>query len=112
LYGDSDAYFPSIQAERFKAALYGENNQEIGGGKATNQSYRCYGENTVKASRFKGEDVSTTIFGESELNLNASGTMKVTSLGEGKVHYDGNAKLNKGLILGETSISYNRSDRN
>ena len=112
LYGDSDAYFRSIQAERFKAVLYGENTLEIEGGKAAKQSYRCYGENSVRTSHFKGEEVSTTIFGESDLNLNASGTMKVTSLGEGKVHYNGNAILNKGLILGETRISRNWVETN
>jgi hypothetical protein len=112
LYGDTEAYFPSINSERFKAILYGENTLEIGGGQAANQSYRCYGENIVDASHFKGEDVSTTIFGESELNLNATGTMKVTALGEGKVHYRGNARLNKGLILGETNISRHWSDKN
>ena len=112
LYGASDAFFSSIRTERFKAVLYGENTLEIGGGYAAVQSYRCYGENTVKASRFKGEEVSTTIFGESDLNLHASGTMKVTSLGEGKVHYSGSATLNKGLILGETNISRNWSGKN
>ena len=112
LYGDSDAYFPFIEAENFKAVLYGENTLEIKGGTAARQSYRCYGENMVKTTQFKGEEVSTTIFGESELNLNASGTMKVTSLGEGKVRYLGNAKLNTGLILGETTISRNRLKTN
>lgn len=110
LYGDGDAYFASIRADDFKASLYGENTLDISSGHAREQTYKCYGENIVRASRFEGEQVSTTIFGESDLNLNAQGTMKVTSLGEGKVHYQGQAELNKGLILGETSISRSKSE--
>ena len=110
LYGDGDAYFASIKAEDFKASLYGENTLDISSGYAQSQTYKCYGENVVRAARFEGEQVSTTIFGESDLNLNAQGTMKVTSLGEGRVHYQGTAELNKGLILGETSISRSKSE--
>ena len=110
LYGDGDAYFASIETDEFKASLYGENTLDIGSGHAREQTYKCYGENVVRAARFEGDHVSTTIFGESDLNLNAQGTMKVTSLGEGKVHYQGGAELNKGLILGETSISRSKSE--
>ncbi len=110
LYGDGDAYFAGIKTGDFKASLYGENTLDISSGYAQSQTYKCYGENVVRASRFEGEQVSTTIFGESDLNLNAQGTMKVTSLGEGRVHYQGSAELNKGLILGETSISRSKSE--
>ncbi len=109
IYGDAQVYIPSIKAEDFKAALYGENSLDIGGGEAYSQNYVCYGQNQVRASKFEGEKVSTTIFGESDLNLNANGSMKVTSLGEGKVHYYGDADLNKGLILGETVISRSKT---
>ncbi len=109
LYGDGDAYFSSITADYFNASLYGEYALDIGGGEASVQSYKCYGENVVRATEFKGEDVSTTIYGESDLNLNASGSIKVTSLGEGRVFYKGAARLNKGLILGETSISRSKT---
>lgn len=109
LYGDGDAYFSSIESDYFKASLYGENALDIGGGSATVQSYKCYGANVVRAIEFRGEEVSTTIYGESDLNLNANSRIKVTSLGEGRVFYKGAARLNKGLILGETSISRSKS---
>ena len=109
LYGEGNAYFSSIEAEQFKASLYGEFGLDIGGGHAPLQSYRCYGENLVRAVQFEGQDVSATIYGESDLNLNASRNMKVSSLGEGKVFYKGAAELHKGLMLGETSISRSKS---
>ena len=109
LYGEGEAYFSSIEAEHFKSSMYGEFGLDIGGGSAMTQKYLCYGENLVRAVQFKGQDVSATIYGESDLNLNASRNMKVSSLGEGKVFYQGAAELHKGLMLGETSISRSKS---
>ncbi|MCK5677170.1 MAG: hypothetical protein KAH72_01660 [Flavobacteriaceae bacterium] len=45
-----------------------------------------------------------TLYGESNVNINVTQDMKVTSYGEANIKYRGNPKINKGIVIGETTI--------
>jgi Putative auto-transporter adhesin, head GIN domain len=103
-YGENEIRLASIKTEYFKTTLYGENDLKINGGKAEYQKYKLYGENKIDSRELKSFVATTTIFGESKIKLAIQDKLKVNSFGESQVRYDGEARVNRGLVFGNTEI--------
>jgi hypothetical protein len=106
-YGENTITLNSIKTAYLKTNLYGQNRLRIKGGKAEYQRYKLYGENEIDATRLKSYSSSTTSFGESRIDLNSQDELRITSFGEARVSYRGDAFVSKGLIFGKTRIEKN-----
>jgi hypothetical protein len=106
-YGENEIRLAAVQTSFFKTHLYGENRLSIGGGKTEYQKYKLYGENTIDATKLKSYSATTVSFGESEIDLHSQDELRITSFGDAKVYYVGDAFVSKGLIFGRTEIQKN-----
>jgi hypothetical protein len=104
-YGENEIRLASLKTEHFKTTLYGENDLKILGGKAEYQKYKLYGENKIDSRDLKSFVAKTTIFGESKIKLSIQDKLRVNAFGESQVRYDGEARVNRGLVIGNTEIS-------
>jgi hypothetical protein len=107
VYGEADVTLSSLHANKFKAVLYGENKLKIREGQASHQRYRLYGENKIDAHTLTSETISSTIYGEGRLSVNASDEVRINAFGEPKVNVTGNSHISKGIIIGRADIRMN-----
>ncbi len=103
-YGEAEITIPSLTADKMDVVLCGTNHLEINGGKVTSQKFRLMGSNEVEASKLSAEEVSSTIYGDSKLRVNASSEFSLTAIGEPTVVWSGPAHLHRGLIIGQPTI--------
>lgn len=104
LFGEIKMDVASMKVGKLKTTLYGENRVNINGGSAESQVLICYGENKVDARGFISKNTKTKSFGESELKLNVSKEIRVTALGESEISFVGDARVNRGIMIGENRI--------
>jgi hypothetical protein len=104
VYGEATVTLASVKANELRANIYGENKITIQGGQADEQLYRVFGESQIDAENLIGQNVSTSLYGESKLKLYASNRIGVTAFGESDVKYHGGGHLQKGLVLGEVTV--------
>jgi hypothetical protein len=107
VYGEAEITIASLHARRFKAVLYGENKLKIKEGQAGHQRYRLYGENKIDSRAFASETISTTIYGEGRLSVNASDEIRINAFGEPQVNVIGNSHISRGIIIGKADIRMN-----
>ncbi len=105
LYGESDVLIKSAELDDLMVALYGESTLKIEEGEVRYQKYKAYGESEVDALGITNSSAKITAFGESEFRISVSDRLKVTSYGEADVQYRGNPSIDKGVVLGENSIT-------
>ena len=105
LYGETDVLIKSAELDNLMVALYGESSLKIEDGQVRFQKYKAYGESEVDALGITNSSAKITAFGESEFRINVSDRLKVTSYGEADVQYRGNPSIDKGVVLGENSIT-------
>ena len=105
IYGESDVLIKSADLENLMVAIYGESTLKIEEGEIAFQKYKAYGESEVDALGITNRSAKITAFGESEFRINVSDRLKVTSYGEADVQYRGNPSIDKGVVLGENSIT-------
>lgn len=105
LYGESDVLVKSADLDNLSVTLYGESSLKIKDGNIGFQKYKAYGESEVDALGITNRSAKITAFGESEFRINVSERLKVTSYGEADVQYRGNPSIDKGVVLGENSIT-------
>lgn len=103
-YGENEIRLTSLKTDFLKTTLYGENNLKILGGSAEYQKYKLYGENKIDSRDLKSFVATTTIFGESKIKLAIQDKLNVNSFGEAQVRYDGDARVNRGLVFGKAEI--------
>src|SRR5690606_14922447 len=104
-YGENDITFASLNTEYFVTKLYGENTLRIDDGKADFQKYSLYGNNDINPVALKSYSATANLFGESSLHLYTADELKVSSFGEGEVHYAGDAQVNHRLVFGNARVS-------
>lgn len=104
IYGESKVYFKEMTTEELTVSIYGESYLEIKGGSVGNQKYRAYGESEVNTLGMGNGSTKITAYGESNFNVNVSDRLRVTSYGEAKIQYEGDPDVDKGIVIGETSI--------
>ena len=105
LYGESEVYIGSVNLENLKVVMYGESYLKLAEGEVGYQKYKAFGESEVHALGITNKSAKITAYGESEFMLNVSDRIKVTSYGESEINYRGNPRIDKGVVLGENSIS-------
>ena len=108
VYGQADVTLASLHAKKFKAVLYGENKLTIKEGQTGHQRYRLYGVNKIDTQALSSETVSTTIYGEGRLSVNASDEIRINAFGEPRVNVSGNSHISRGIIIGRADIRMNR----
>jgi hypothetical protein len=104
IYGESKVYFNELTVKDLTVSIYGESYLEIESGSVDSQVYRAYGESEVNTSEMKNKNTKIIAYGESNFRVNVSDRLKVTCYGETTVTYEGNAELDKGIVIGEAEI--------
>ncbi len=105
IYGESQVYINEANVQNFQVAMYGENYLEIKQGKIKHQKFTVYGESEVNTLNVKNMETKLTAYGDGVFQFNVSEKFKITSFGEATINYTGNPNLQKGIVIGETSIS-------
>lgn len=104
IYGEAEVLLSEVKLNTLNTIIYGESILKIKKGNIGNQKITAYGESEINALGVETESVKITLYGESDANLNVSKSLKITSYGEANIKYTGNPKINKGIIIGETTI--------
>ena len=106
-YGETEITLASLHTRKFKAVLYGENKLRIKEGQTGHQRYRLYGVNKIDTRALSSETISTTIYGEGRLSINASDEVRINAIGEPRVNVSGNSHISRGIIIGRADIRLN-----
>ncbi len=104
IYGESQVYINEVDLENLHVSIYGESYLEIKKGSIKRQKFTAYGESKINTLEVANESTKITAYGSGSFRFNISDKLKVTSYGEATIAYKGNAKLTKGLVIGETTI--------
>lgn len=104
IYGESEVKINFIDVEKLYVSIYGNSFLNIEKGKIQKQKITAYGASKIMASDISTEETKITAFGDGTFKLNASKIIKVTSYGEATILYKGDAKLKKGLVIGDSTI--------
>lgn len=104
IYGESKVTMNSVNVESLYVSMYGESYLEIKQGITSNQKYTVYGEGTINTLGMENKKTKITAYGEGSFRIKVSDRLKVTAYGEATVAYNGTPKVNKGIIIGETTI--------
>lgn len=110
VYGSANITIDSLQARSLKVVAYGENRIKIKAGKAGSQRYVLYGENKVDNRNLDGYTISSNIYGEGRLNVNASDEVRINAIGEPEINITGTSFINKGLVIGRPAIHKENSN--
>ena len=105
IYGGSKIYLNNVDLKALYTTMYGESYLELKKGTVVKQRITCYGEGEVNATNIQKQETKVTAYGEGHFNLNVSENLKVTAYGEVVVNYKGNPIVNKGIVIGEATIS-------
>jgi hypothetical protein len=103
-YGSAEITIDSLEANSLKVVAYGENKIRIKAGKADAQRYVLYGENKIDSRNLAGTIVSSNIYGEGRLTVNASDEVRINAIGEPEINVSGTSFINKGLVIGKAAI--------
>ena len=105
VYGESEVTINEVDLENLNVTMYGESRLKINDGQIDFQKYKAYGESEVHVLGVANREAKITAYGESEFMVNVSDRLKVTSYGESDIHYKGNPSIDKGILLGEYSLT-------
>ncbi len=105
LYGESAVTFAAVHIDDLHTTIYGESSVEIQSGSVNQQSYTCYGEGRVNTTAISSEEAKITAYGEADFSMNVSELIRITSFGEAKLRYKGNAQIVKGLNVGGVDVA-------
>lgn len=105
LYGESSLTLSEVDINDLHAKLYGESSLMMQAGSVARQTYTSYGESRVNSVAISSDEAKLTAYGEADFNLNVSQRIKITSFGEAKLRYKGNAQIVKGLNIGDVNVA-------
>lgn len=103
-YGDAKVIVKDIKVDDLAVDIYGSSFLTLEKGTVNRQKIRAYGASTVMASNVVAKQTKMTAYGDGSYQLNSSERIKITSYGEAKILYKGNAELKKGIVIGESTI--------
>lgn len=104
IYGASQVYLNEVQLGELRTTIYGSSYLEIKAGTIGKQKFTAYGESKVNTLEVANQATKVTVYGEGSFRFNVSEKLKVTAYGEAIVAYHGNPSINKGIIIGRTTI--------
>lgn len=104
IYGESQLYIKELHLKDLKVNIYGDSFLNVENGTVMNQKIVAYGESKINALNLATESTKIVCYGSGSFQLNSSKRLKVTSYGEATITYKGDAELNKGIVIGESTI--------
>ncbi len=104
IYGESQVMLNEVKLGELKSTIYGESSLEIKSGFIRNQKYTVYGDSKVNSLSINNDSTRIIAYGDADIQVNTSKIIKITSYGDAKIAYKGNAIINKGLNIGEMQI--------
>jgi len=104
IYGESQVYFNEINFDKLKTTIYGESVLEFKEGHIGRQKITAYGETKVNTLNIGSDEVKITAYGEGSYRVAVKDRLKVTAYGEASIAYSGSPEVDKGIIIGETTI--------
>lgn len=104
IYGESRVVLNKVKLNRINTTIYGESHLEIKSGSIGNHKIIAYGESKVTAPDVETQNAKVTAYGEANIRLMVENELKVTSYGEATISYSGDAKVNKGIVIGDATI--------
>lgn len=105
IYGESHVILTSVNLGELHAIMYGESTLDINSGWIDHQRYVAYGESHINSLQVNSNTTKITAYGESDFQVNTAAEIKITSFGEARLEYKGNAVVNRGLHVGEMQIA-------
>ncbi len=105
IYGDSEVTINEVNLDQLNVTIYGESYLNLRKGNVNKQKITAYGASKVMAYDVPSKETKVTAYGDGTYQVNASERVKVTSYGEAKILYKGEASLRKGIVIGESTIS-------
>ncbi len=105
IYGDARVVLDKVDLGELRAVLYGESTLDILSGKVKDQKYTSYGESKINSLDVDGNTGRITAYGESNFRMNISDEIHISSFGDSKLEYKGNAEISKGLNINQPQIS-------
>jgi len=104
IFGESEVIMNGVNLNSLQASLYGESHLEIMQGEIGTQKITAYGETTVNTQNVESKETKLTAYGSGTFQLNVADRLKITSYGEATIVYKGNPDVDKGIVIGETTI--------
>ena len=104
IYGESQVYLNEVALQELHTTIYGESFLEVKKGSTGHQKFTAYGETKINTLGVANKSTKITAYGEGSYRVNVSERLKVTAYGEATVAYQGNANVDRGLIIGEATI--------
>lgn len=104
IYGESEVVFKEVDFNDLQTTIYGESELNIEKGTIGKHRVTAYGESEINTIEVDTKSAKLTAYGETEFRLNVSNDLKITAYGEANIEYKGNATVNKGIIIGDTTI--------
>lgn len=104
IYGESQVLLNEVKLGEFRSSMYGESSLEIKSGFIQNQKYTIYGDSKVNSLSINNDTTRIIAYGDAYLQVNASKEIKITSYGDAKIEYKGDAIINKGINIGNVQI--------
>lgn len=104
IYGKSEVTIQEIDVDKLSVSIYGNSFLNIESGTIQKQKITSYGASNVMAADVVSKETKITAYGDGTFQFNVSEKIKVTSYGEATVLYKGDAKLKKGIVIGESKI--------
>lgn len=104
LYGENVIRMAELNTDKFKAVMIGENKLDIRKGKAKKQKYKSIGENWVRADGLDSDLAKASMIGEGMVKLKVDSQLRVSTIGESQVVFNGNPVVKRGLIIGKAEI--------
>jgi hypothetical protein len=104
IYGESQVLLNEVKLGEFRASIYGESSLEIKSGFIRNQKYTVYGDSKVNSLFINNDSTRIIAYGDADIQVNTSKEIKITSYGDSKLEYKGNAIITKGINIGDSQI--------
>ncbi len=104
IYGASQVYLDKVDLGHLKTTIYGASYLEIQEGNIGRHKITAYGETKINTLGVDSKSAKIIAYGEGSYRLKVTDDLKVTAFGEATVTYEGNPKVNKGIIIGEATV--------
>lgn len=104
LIGKTKLRIQEANIQDFSITSFGKNYLEINSGVVPYQNITVFGEDELCLQGVQNEITDMKSLGNSKIKLNVSKRLNVTSMGNSHIQYKGDAKVVKGIVIGNSKI--------
>jgi hypothetical protein len=104
LIGKTKLRIQEANIQDFNISSFGKNYLEVNSGVVSYQNITTFGEDELCLQGVQNEITDIKSLGNSKIKLNVSRRLNVTSMGNAYIQYKGNAKISKGIVMGNSKI--------